>query len=107
MASLFETDFIVTARANLQALHGVSVTYTPRGGAGSSVTAIFEDAVELGADSRGVFRLSKADVAQPARNDTITYAVHAGDSRTWVVEEYTDTKTGFWRIACRAPESRA
>lgn len=104
-ASVFESEFTVSARGVLLAKLGKSVTYTPRGGIGSAVSALFREQVTMGADSEAVFLISKADVAAPARNDTISYDLHASDARVWVVTEYTELQSGFWRIACRSPET--
>lgn len=105
-ASQFETDFTTTNRANLLALFGKTVTYTPRGGSGTSVSAVFREQFTIGENSTAIFLISKAAVATPARNDTISYDLHASDTRVWVVEEYSETASGFWRIGCRSPESK-
>lgn len=105
-ASSFETQFTTNNRAALLSHFGKTVTYTPRGAAGSSVSAIFREQMTIGADSEAIFLISKGDIAAPARNDTISYDLHASDARVWVVQEYSETASGFWRISCRSPESK-
>src|SRR3990172_11118006 len=104
--SEFQTQFALNNRALLLSKFGKSVTYTPRGGAGTAVPALFREQTTIGADSEATFLVSIADVAAPARNDTIGYDLHSGDARVWVVQEYSETASGLWRILCRSPEPR-
>lgn len=80
MASRFETDFAASAWAVLASVHGRTLTYTPDGGVGATVTGIWEprevapsSSPDGGqARSAGVVQLAGSDAPDPTDRDSVT-----------------------------------
>lgn len=101
----FATRFLGTAWDMLVALHGQAVTYTPFGGSGTSITAMWRPGQMLmgylpsGTQevALGVLRASSSDIATPDPRDTVTiqgvvWAVVSIGRRTPVVELQLETR---------------
>ena len=107
MTSTFDTNWTASSgpRASLLAYFGETITYTPRGGSGSSITAVVNrDAIEDVLDDRGdhtiktvLVTISQADVAAPAVDDSITV-----DSVTYAVKEIASREGGMADLVCQS-----
>ena len=98
--SVFDTAFANGPADALASVFGESITYTPAGESGQTITAIVDrDAYEIEplADGRGVMKrarlsVSAADIT-PAVNDGVTL-----DSLAWTVESIEGPEGGMYDL---------
>ena len=98
------------ANEKILAEFGESVTYTPKGGQGKSITASLSPPdTEIGDDDMGSTQIKfrtitvpLADVAAPAIDDTVT----AG-GETWVVTAIDNISSGVAELQCRFSDEQS
>lgn len=98
----FDADYLDGAFTDtLLGAMGESVTYTPVGVAGSTITAIFQPQIgALDVQATATFFVSSDDVASPNPGDTITRS-----GEVWVVLDFR-TETSVHDLRCAAPQER-
>lgn len=79
--------------------NSTTVTYTPKGGQGSSISILYDYLSDL--ENRGNYAgpvlaalVKKSDVSRPAYGDTITFS----DSTIWTIQEATVGDGYVWRV---------
>jgi len=79
-----------------------TVTYTPAGGSGSSITVVRIEGVYAIFDNKAtcLYHVSAADVASPARSDRIT-----DGSEEWTVVDIQNLD-GMWELRCSRMQDR-